>query len=142
LLRHNAQGQQSLARLEKKHGQGQALTILAHQLARAVSSMVRRDTVFEMATFLHGYGRRAGEPAAALATPGISLNDRPGNIPTPCVMERATGQRRFALHPRGCLATCSGALLDGDGRQRLTCAAPLPHLSLTGAQHVFSPSFA
>ena len=30
LLRHHVPGQQSLARLEKKHGQGPALTILAH----------------------------------------------------------------------------------------------------------------
>jgi transposase len=64
LLRNNAQGQQFLARLEKKHGKGKALTILAHQLARAVSSMVMRDTVLEMDLFLNGYGSRAGEPAA------------------------------------------------------------------------------
>jgi len=39
LLRHHAQGQQCWARLENKHGKGQALTVLAHQLARAVYSM-------------------------------------------------------------------------------------------------------
>jgi hypothetical protein len=39
LLRTNAQGQQSLARLEKKHGKGQALTVRAHTLARAVYSI-------------------------------------------------------------------------------------------------------
>ena len=44
-LRNNAQGQTFLARLEKTHGQGKALTILAHTLARAVSAMVTRDTV-------------------------------------------------------------------------------------------------
>jgi hypothetical protein len=38
-LRTNPQGQTYLARVEKKHGQGQALTVLAHTLARAVSSM-------------------------------------------------------------------------------------------------------
>jgi transposase len=63
-LRNNAQGQKYLARLEKKHGQGKALTILAHKLARAVYYMLLRDTVFEMDTFLNGYGSRAGEPAA------------------------------------------------------------------------------
>jgi transposase len=63
-LRNNAQGQKCLARLEKKHGQGKALTILAHTLARAVYYMLLRDTVFEMDTFLNGYGSRAGEPAA------------------------------------------------------------------------------
>ena len=35
-LRNNPQGQKYLARLEKKHDKGKALTILAHKLARAV----------------------------------------------------------------------------------------------------------
>jgi transposase len=35
-LRDNAPGQKYLARLEKKHDKGKALTILAHKLARAV----------------------------------------------------------------------------------------------------------
>jgi transposase len=63
-LRNKAQGQKYLPRLEKKHGKGKALTVLAHKLARAVYSILRRDTVFEMGTFLNGYGSRAGEPAA------------------------------------------------------------------------------
>src|SRR5918911_143941 len=63
-LRSNAAGQKYFARLEKKHGQGKALTILAHKLARAVYYMLTRDTVFEMDRFLNGYGSRAGEPAA------------------------------------------------------------------------------
>jgi transposase len=63
-LRNNAQGQQCLTRLEKKHGKGKALTLLAHKLARAVYYMLRRGTVFEMDTCLKGYGSRAGEPAA------------------------------------------------------------------------------
>jgi transposase len=63
-LRNNAQGQKCLARLEKKHGKGKALTVLAHKLARAVYYMLLRDTVFEMDTFLNGSGSRAGEPAA------------------------------------------------------------------------------
>jgi transposase len=63
-LRNNAQGQKFLTRLEKKHGKGKALTILAHKLARAVYYMLTRDTVFEMDLFLNGYGSRAGEPAA------------------------------------------------------------------------------
>jgi transposase len=63
-LRNNPQGQKFLARLEKKHGPGKALTILAHKLARAVYYMLTRDTVFEMDLFLNGYGSRVGEPAA------------------------------------------------------------------------------
>jgi transposase len=53
-LRSNPEGQRYFARLEKKHGQGKALTVLAHTLARAVYYMLRRDTVFDMRTFLHG----------------------------------------------------------------------------------------
>jgi transposase len=53
-LRNNPVGQKYLARLEKKHGKGKALTVLAHKLARAVYYMLRRDTVFDMDKFLHG----------------------------------------------------------------------------------------
>ena len=52
-LRNHPAGQKYLARLEKKHGTGKALTILAHKLARAVYYMLRRDTVFDMDKFLH-----------------------------------------------------------------------------------------
>jgi transposase len=52
-LRDNPAGQQYLPRLEKKHGPGKALTVLAQKLARAVYYMLTRDTVFDMATFLH-----------------------------------------------------------------------------------------
>jgi transposase len=51
-LRANPAGQKSLARFEKKHGTGKALTVLAHKLARAVYYMWRRDTVFELDKFL------------------------------------------------------------------------------------------
>jgi transposase len=77
LLRHHTQGQQFLARLEKKHGQGKALPLLAHTLARAVDYRLTRDTVLEMDRCLNGYGSRVGEPAASLATQGISLPYRP-----------------------------------------------------------------
>jgi transposase len=53
-LRNHARGQKYLARLEKKHGKGKALTILAHKLARAVYYLLKRDTVFDMQKFLHG----------------------------------------------------------------------------------------
>ena len=52
-LRHNPQGQAYLARLEKKHGKGKALTILAHKLARAVFYMLRRKEAFDMKRFLN-----------------------------------------------------------------------------------------
>jgi transposase len=51
-LRANPAGQKYLARLEKKHGQGKALTVLAHKLARAVYYIWKRDTAFDLDTFL------------------------------------------------------------------------------------------
>jgi transposase len=51
-LRNNPQGQKYLARLEKKHDKGKALTILAHKLARAVYYMLKRKTAFDMDVFL------------------------------------------------------------------------------------------
>jgi hypothetical protein len=72
-LRHNPAGQKYLARLERKHGQGKALTILAHQLARAVYDMLKRDTAFDSDTFLREEWSGGGEPAASRAAEGISL---------------------------------------------------------------------
>jgi transposase len=54
LLRDHPAGQQSLTRLEKKHGQGKALTVLARQLARAVYDMLTRHQAFDMQKFLQG----------------------------------------------------------------------------------------
>jgi transposase len=53
-LRDNPAGQKLLTRLEKKHSKGKALTILAHKLARAVSYMLKRQTAFDLDTFLQG----------------------------------------------------------------------------------------
>ena len=50
-LRNNPAGQKYLARLEKKHGKGKALTVLAHKLARAVYSMLKRRVVFDLDPF-------------------------------------------------------------------------------------------
>jgi transposase len=54
LLRDHPSGQKCLTRLEKKHGKGKALTVLAHHLARAVYDMLKRATAFNMDKFLHG----------------------------------------------------------------------------------------
>jgi hypothetical protein len=53
------------------------LTLLAHKLARAVSSMLTRDTGFELDRCLTGDGSRVGEPAASLDTHGLRLPSRP-----------------------------------------------------------------
>jgi transposase len=46
-LRDHPPAQKYLARLEKKHDQGKALTVLAHKLARAVYDMLKRHVAFD-----------------------------------------------------------------------------------------------
>jgi transposase len=53
-LRDHPAAQKLLARLEKKHRKGKALTILAHTLARAVYYRLKRQTAFDLPTFLQG----------------------------------------------------------------------------------------
>jgi transposase len=53
-LRDNPAAQKLLSRLEQKHSKGKALTILAHKLARAVYYMLKRQTAFDLDTFLQG----------------------------------------------------------------------------------------
>ncbi|MEJ2240130.1 MAG: IS110 family transposase [Gemmatimonadales bacterium] len=51
-LRNNSDGKKYYARLERKHGKGKALTVLAHKLARAVYYIWKRDEVFDQQKFL------------------------------------------------------------------------------------------
>ena len=47
-------GQKYYGRLEKQYGPGKALTVLAHKLARAVYYLLKRQTTFDMDTFIRG----------------------------------------------------------------------------------------
>jgi transposase len=51
-LRDNPAGQKYLTRLEKKHGQGKALTLMAQKLGRAVYDMFKRQQAFDTHKFL------------------------------------------------------------------------------------------
>jgi transposase len=51
-LRHTKNGKKILAGIERKHGKGKALSILAHKIGRAVLYMLSRGTVFSMERFL------------------------------------------------------------------------------------------
>jgi transposase len=51
-LRNHPAGQKYLARLERKHAKGTAVTVWAHKLARAVYYMLKRDVVFDLDIFL------------------------------------------------------------------------------------------
>ena len=51
-LRKNPEGKACYEQLVKKHGKGKALTVLAHNLARAVYHMWKHDQVFDQEKFL------------------------------------------------------------------------------------------
>jgi transposase len=72
-LRNHPAGQKALARLERTHGTGKALTILAHTRARAVYYMLRRETAFYIAKFLNQERDGAREPDASRDAHGSSL---------------------------------------------------------------------
>jgi len=50
-LRHTQNGKKLLAGIEKKHGKGKALSILAHKIGRAVFYMLAQGTVFSPEKF-------------------------------------------------------------------------------------------
>ena len=51
-VRHCAEGKRMLARWEKKHGKGKALSILAHKLGRAAYYVLLREKAFDLERFI------------------------------------------------------------------------------------------
>ena len=51
-VRHSVEGKHLLARLEKQHGKGKALSILAHKIGRAAYHMLRREKAFDREKFI------------------------------------------------------------------------------------------
>ena len=51
-VRHSTEGKKLLARMEKKHGKGKALSILAHKLGRAAYYMLARGQAFDLEKFM------------------------------------------------------------------------------------------
>lgn len=51
-LRKNPKGQTFFKKLQRKHGKGKALSILAHKIGRAAYHMLDRGTVFNMEKFM------------------------------------------------------------------------------------------
>ena len=51
-VRHCAEGKRMLARWEKKHGKGKALSILAHKLGRAAYYVLLREKAFDLERFM------------------------------------------------------------------------------------------
>ena len=65
-------GRRFLARLEKRHGKGKALSILAHKIGRAVFYMLSRDTCFPW----RSSWPRSADRARTSHTPKSSRQDR------------------------------------------------------------------
>jgi len=51
-LRQNQPGKEYFTKLERKHGKGKALTVLAHKLARAVYYLLTREQAFDLHRFV------------------------------------------------------------------------------------------
>jgi transposase len=51
-VRQNHPGQEYFAKLERQHGKGKALTVLAQKLARAVYYMLTREQAFSLKRFV------------------------------------------------------------------------------------------
>ena len=75
-LRHNPHGQKYRARLEKQHGQGKALTVLAHPLARAVYCMLQRATACDLPHLL----QRSQGAERMSPTPNWPIRDEPASV--------------------------------------------------------------
>ena len=70
-LRHTQPGKEYFTKLAHTHGKAQALTGLAHQLGRAVYSMLTREHAFELQRFVSAYPLRGErEPTGSLADNG------------------------------------------------------------------------
>ena len=72
-LRDHPEGQKFLVTLEKNHGPGKALTILAHQLARAVYYLFKRKTALNTHRFFNDERRGVDELAASLDNHRMNL---------------------------------------------------------------------
>jgi hypothetical protein len=141
-LRHPPPGPQSLAPLEHTHGKGQALTVLAHTLARAVDARCQRAPACPRQPVLQrasGAERRRPPPHGPMT----------GCAWRACAVlagalrrARLRAPRPLPLRPTLGLDLRAGSALDGARCVGLTAAAPPPILALTGARMLGSPLLA
>jgi hypothetical protein len=127
-LRGNEPGQKSLARLENKQDKGHALSLCAHQRARAVSCMLTRHTAFELEQCLWTAGSRARDPGAARDPAGMSLPPT-AMQPTMAASSNAAGRLGpLARRPALCLDTRAGSYSSGDCPHpgNVYCPSPEP----------------
>ena len=124
-LRHTPGGQKYWARLATKHGQGKALTLVAHTRARARAARVPRRGAGALDACLQGEGRRAGRLPGS---PWVEPAHRARPSGTAGVAARACAQRPVALPLRVCWAACARSCPESarPGRGTGGCPAPAP----------------
>ncbi len=97
--RHTKDGTKIVAGLNKKHGKGKALSILAHKIGRAVFYMLSRGTVFSMEKFLaaeRGESGRARRLTRAIGTELVIDRDDActAECHEPTIMSQRSGSER------------------------------------------------
>jgi transposase len=102
-LRDHPPAQNYLARLEQKHDQGKALTVLAHTLARAVYDRLKRQGACEKAQCFQHEGRGADEPGASRDTQGMNLPDALDTAASMAALNAQTRRGRDPPSPARCL---------------------------------------
>jgi transposase len=108
-LRNTPPGQKLLVRLEQKHGQGTAVTVLAPQLARAVYHMLTRERAFDRQHFrprASGAERRRPVPNWPISGGAWSAC---AVVPIALRRERCGAHRPLPLSPALCLDLRSGS---------------------------------
>jgi hypothetical protein len=91
-LREHPAGHKSLPRLEKKHGQGPALPVLAQPLARAVYDRRKRHTACERQPWLQAEGSGACAPVVSLDAHGLHLSGTRGPLRRGASVNAAEGR--------------------------------------------------
>jgi hypothetical protein len=98
-LRDPPAAQQPRARVEKPHDTGQAVTVWAQQVARAVSPRLPRPGACEREPCCQCSGRGAEEPGAALDTPGTHLHQALATACSPASLHAKVPRGRDARRP-------------------------------------------
>jgi hypothetical protein len=102
-LRDHPPAQQYRARLEKTHDTGNALTGLAHQLARAVSDRLTRHVAVATEQLCQHAWRGADAPGASRDTQGMHLPDARDTAASRASLNAQARIGRETLSPARCL---------------------------------------
>ena len=141
-LRQHPAGQQLLGRVEKQHDKGQALSILAHTLGRAVSHRLKRTVAFDRDLLRRSSGGRGRAPDASLDLAGMSLTGACRGADLPVSMNATVGLGLRSLRPTPLIGHALWPLPSRCWAPQVPWTAPPPSLTLTGEFNPLSQAFA